>query len=85
MEHTEGILFECNLSEEELNTVIDSLSRDYVENDPETLEKEYQLQGKLREIISNFYQKLDAQKFTQMQVQSIKGSTLWSIRNYWTN
>ena len=76
MEHTKGILLECNLSEEELNTVIDSLSRDYVENDPETLEKEYQLQGKLREIISNFYQKLDAQKFTQMQVQSIKGSTL---------
>ena len=76
MEHTKGILFECNLSEDELNTVIDSLSRDYVENDPETLEKEYQLQGKLREIISNFYQKLDAQKFTQMQVQSIKGSTL---------
>ena len=76
MEHTKGILLECNLSEDELNTVIDSLSRDYVENDPETLEKEYQLQGKLREIISNFYQKLDAQKFTQMQVQSIKGSTL---------
>ena len=76
MEHTKGILLECNLSEDELNTVIDSLSRDYVENDPETLEKEYQLQGKLREIISNFYQKLDAQKFTQIQVQSIKGSTL---------
>ena len=76
MEHTKGILFECNLSEEELNTVIEALSRDYVENDPETLEKEYQLQGKLREIISNFYQKLDAQKFTQMQVESIKGSTL---------
>ena len=76
MEHTKGILLECNLSEEELNTVIDSLSRDYVENDPETLEKEYQLQGKLREIISNFYQKLDAQKFTQIQVQSVKGSTL---------
>ena len=76
MEHTKGILLECNLSEEELNTVIGALSRDYVENDPETLEKEYELQGKLREIISNFYQKLDAQKFTQMQVQSIKGSTL---------
>ena len=76
MEHTKGILFECNLSEEELNTVIGALSRDYVENDPETLEKEYQLQGKLREIISNFYQKLDAQKFTQIQVQSVKGSTL---------
>ena len=76
MKHTKGILLECNLSEEEINTVIDSLSRDYVENDPETLEKEYQLQGKLREIISNFYQKLDAQKFTQMQVESIKGSTL---------
>ena len=76
MEHTKGILLECNLSEEELNTVIGALSRDYVENDPETLEKEYELQGKLREIISNFYQKLDAQKFTQMQVESIKGSTL---------
>ena len=76
MEHTKGILFECNLSEEELNTVIGALSRDYVENDPETLEKEYELQGKLREIISNFYQKLDAQKFTQIQVQSVKGSTL---------
>ena len=76
MEHTKGILFECNLSEEELNTVIEALSRDYVETDPETLEKEYQLQGKLREIISNFYTKVDAQKFTQMQVQSVKGSTL---------
>ena len=76
MEHTEGILFECNLSEEELNTIINSLNRDYKEEDIETLEKEYELQGKIREIISNFYQKLDAQKFTQMQVQSIKGSTL---------
>ena len=76
MEHTKGILFECNLSEEELNTVIEALSRDYIENDAEILEKEYQLQGKLREIISNFYTKVDAQKFTQMQVQSVKGSTL---------
>ena len=76
MEHTEGILLECNLSEVELDTIIDALSRDYIENDPETLEKEYQLQGKLREIISTFYSKIDAQKFTQMQVQSIKGSTL---------
>ena len=76
MEHTKGILLECNLSEEEINTVIEALSRDYVENDPETLEKEYQLQGKLREIISTFYTKIDAQKFTQIQVQSIKGSTL---------
>ena len=40
MEHTKGILLECNLSEEEINTVIEALSRDYVENDPETLEKE---------------------------------------------
>ena len=76
MEHTKGILLECNLSEDELNTIINSLTRDYKEEDAETLEKEYELQGKLREIISNFYQKLDAQKFTQMQVQSIKGSTL---------
>ena len=76
MEHTKGILLECNLSEEEINTVIEALSRDYVENDPEILEKEYQLQGKLREIISTFYSKIDAQKFTQMQVLSIKGSTL---------
>ena len=76
MEHTKGILLECNLSEDEINTIIEALSRDYVDNDPEILEKEYQLQGKLREIISNFYQKLDAQKFTQMQVESIKGSTL---------
>ena len=76
MEHTEGILFECNLSEVELDTIIDALSRDYVENDPETLEKEYQLQGKIREIISTFYTKMDAEKFTQMQVKSIKGSTL---------
>ena len=76
MEHTEGILFECNLSEDELNTIINSLTRDYKEEDIETLEKEYELQGKIREIISNFYQKLDAQKFTQMQVKSIKGSTL---------
>ena len=76
MEHTKGILLECNLSEDELNTIINSLNREYKEEDAETLEKEYELQGKLREIISNFYQKLDAQKFTQMQVQSIKGSTL---------
>ena len=76
MEPTKGILLECNLSEEEINTIIDALSRDYVENDPATLEKEYQLQGKLREIISNFYTKVDAQKFTQIQVESIKGSTL---------
>ena len=76
MEHTKGILLECNLSEDELNTIIEALSRDYVDNDPEILEKEYQLQGKLREIISNFYSKIDAQKFTQMQVQSVKGSTL---------
>ena len=76
MEHTEGILLECNLSEVELDTIIEALSRDYVDNDPEVLEKEYQLQGKLREIISNFYTKIDAQKFTQMQVESIKGSTL---------
>ena len=82
MEHTKGILFECNLSEVELDTIIEALSRDYVDNDPEVLEKEYQLQGKLREIISTFYTKIDAQKFTQMQVESIKGSTLWSIRNY---
>ena len=76
MEHTKGILLECNLSEDELNTIIDALSREFQENDPEILEKEYQLQGKLREIISTFYTKIDAQKFTQMQVQSIKGSTL---------
>ena len=76
MEHTKGILLECNLSEEEINTVIEALSRDYVENDAEILEKEYQLQGKLREIISTFYTKIDAQKFTQMQVKSIRGSTL---------
>ena len=76
MEHTKGILLECNLSEEEINTVIEALSRDYVDNDPEILEKEYQLQGKLREIISTFYTKIDAQKFTQMQVESFKGSTL---------
>ena len=76
MEHTKGILLECNLSEDELNTIIEALSREFQENDPETLEKEYQLQGKLREIISTFYTKIDAQKFTQMQVQSIKGSTL---------
>ena len=76
MEHTEGILFECNLSEDELNTIINSLNRDYKEEDIETLEKEYQLQGKIREIISTFYTKMDAQKFTQIQVQSIKGSTL---------
>ena len=76
MEHTKGILLECNLSEGELDTIINALSRDSQENDPEILEKEYQLQGKLREIISTFYSKIDAQKFTQMQVQSIKGSTL---------
>ena len=76
MEHTKGILLECNLSEDELNTIIEALSREFQENDPETLEKEYQLQGKLREIISTFYTKIDAQKFTQMQVESIKGSTL---------
>ena len=42
----------------------------------EILEKEYQLRGKLREIISTFYTKIDAHKFTQIQVESIKGSTL---------
>ena len=76
MEHTKGILLECNLSEDEINTVIEALSRDYVENDPEILEKEYQLQVKLREIINTFYTKIDAQKFTQMQVQSINSSLL---------
>ena len=76
MEHTKGILLECNLSEEEINTVIEALSRDYVENDPEILEKEYQLQGKLRQLIDTFYTKLDAQKFTQMQVKSINSSLL---------
>ena len=81
MEHTEGILFECNLSEEELNTIINSLNRDYKEEDTETLEKEYQLQGKIREIISTFYTKMDAEKFTKMQVKSIKGSTLWNTGN----
>ena len=76
MEHTKGILLECNLSEEEINTVIEALSRDYVENDPEILEKEYQLQGKLRQLIDTFYNKIDAQKFTQMQVKSINSSLL---------
>jgi len=76
MEHTKGILLECNLSEDEINTVIEALSRDYVENDPEILEKEYQLQGKLRQLIDTFYTKIDAQKFTQMQVQSINSSLL---------
>ena len=76
MEHTKGILLECNLSEEEINTVIEALSRDYVENDAETLEKEYQLQGKLRQLIDTFYTKIDAQKFTQMQVKSINSSLL---------
>ena len=76
MEHTKGILLECNLSEEEINTIIEALSRDYIENDAEILEKEYQLQGKLREIINTFYTKIDAQKFTQMQVKSIKSSLL---------
>ena len=45
MEHTEGILLECNLSEVELDTIINALSRDYVDNDPETLEKEYQFKA----------------------------------------
>ena len=76
MEHTKGILLECNLSEEEINTVIEALSRDYVENDAEILEKEYQLQGKLRQLIDTFYNKIDAQKFTQMQVKSINSSLL---------
>ena len=76
MEHTKGILLECNLSEEEINTIIEALSRDYVDNDPEILEKEYQLQGKLRQLIDTFYTKLDAQKFTQMQVKSINSSLL---------
>ena len=76
MEHTKGILLECNLSEEEIDTIIEALSRDYVDNDPETLEKEYQLQGKLRQLIDTFYTKIDAQKFTQMQVKSINSSLL---------
>ena len=68
MEHTKGILLECNLSEEEINTIIEALSRDYVDNDPETLEKEYQLQGKLREIISTFYTKKCLFKDTLIQL-----------------
>ena len=76
IKHTKDILLECYLNEDELDILINSLNRDYKEEDTETLEKEYQLQGKLREIISTFYTKIDAQKFTQMQVQSIKGSTL---------
>ena len=76
IKHTKDILLECYLNEDELDTLINSLNRDYKEEDTETLEKEYQLQGKLREIISTFYSKIDAQKFTQMQVKSIKGSTL---------
>ena len=76
IKHTKDILLECYLNEDELDTLINSLNRDYKEEDTETLEKEYQLQGKLREIISTFYTKIDAQKFTQMQVKSIKGSTL---------
>ena len=76
IKHTKDILLECYLNEDELDTLINSLNRDYKEEDTETLEKEYQLQGKLREIINTFYTKIDAQKFTQMQVQSIKGSTL---------
>ena len=70
MEHTKGILLECNLSEEEINTVIEALSRDYVDNDPEILEKEYQLQGKLREIISNFYQKFMFFKLLKTEINS---------------
>ena len=44
--------------------------------DLETLEKEYQLQGKLREIIDSFYSKIDAERFTQMQLKSLKSSLL---------
>ena len=44
--------FECYLNKDELDTLINSLNRDYKEEDTETLEKEYQLQGKLREIIA---------------------------------
>ena len=52
------------------------MNRDYKEEDTETLEKEYQLQGKLREIIDSFYNKIDAERFTQMQLKSLKSSLL---------
>tara|TARA_B100000945_G_C20247922_1_gene533050 strand:- start:353 stop:535 length:183 start_codon:yes stop_codon:yes gene_type:complete len=52
IQHTKDILLECYLKEDELDTLINSLNRDYKEEDTETLEKEYQLQGKLREIIA---------------------------------
>ena len=54
MEHTKGILLECNLSEGELDTIIEALSRDYVREWPRNPREEYQLQGKLREIIKHF-------------------------------
>ena len=72
MEHTKGILLECNLSEEEIDTIIEALSRDYVDNDPETLEKEYQLQGKLREIISTFYTKIDARNLLKCKYNHLR-------------
>ena len=52
IQHTKDILLECYLNKDELDTLINSLNRDYKEEDTETLEKEYQLQGKLREIIA---------------------------------
>ena len=76
IKHTKDILLECYLNEDELDTLINSLNRDYKEEDTETLEKEYQLQGKLREIIDSFYSKIDAEKFTQMQLKSLKRSLL---------
>ena len=76
IKHTKDILLECYLNEDELDILINSLNRDYKEEDTETLEKEYQLQGKLREIIDSFYSKIDAEKFTQMQLKSLKSSLL---------
>ena len=48
IKHTKDILLECYLNEDELDTLINSLNRDYKEEDTETLEKEYQLQGKFK-------------------------------------
>ena len=59
MEHTKGILLECNLSEEEINTVIEALSRDYVENDPEILEGS----------VDKYYEKVEKAKSKQPDME----------------
>ena len=63
MEHTKGILLECNLSEGELDTIIEALSRDYVENDVENIFEE--LEG----TIDKYYEKVEKAQSKQPDME----------------